>query len=165
MMTGRPRTKKTGPNPPSFASGASAAVFFRDRPRRLALVLVLVLRVLGVAQIGVQLLLNVWSGAVFDAIEQRDTTELMRQVAVFAGLAVAFLALSAYHLYGKMRFQVEWRIWITDHLVADWLAHGRHRELSRMGQSHDNPDQRIAEDVRPRDEAAVDFADGSFMRC
>ena len=135
--------------------------FFRDR-RAVAWRLVLTLAVLAIGQIAVQLLLNLWGGAIFDAIEQRDVAVMLRQALLFAGLAVAFLALSAYHIYGKMRLQVAWREWITDRLLADWLVPGRDRVLSLKGHDLDNPDQRIAEDVRLATEAAVDLADGLF---
>ena len=120
------------------------------------------LALLGVAQVGVQLSLNVWSGMVFDAIEQRDTSAVLRQVGLFVGLASAFLLLSGYTLFAKMRLQVEWRAWITNRLVTDWLAHGRNAELAVRGDAPDNPEQRIAEDVRLAAEGAVDFADGIF---
>jgi putative ATP-binding cassette transporter len=124
--------------------------------------LVAALALLGIAQVGVQLSLNVWSGLVFNAIEQRDTAAVLREVGLFVGLAAAFLLLSGYTLFAKMRLQVDWRAWITNRLVTDWLAHGRNAELAAMGCAHDNPEQRIAEDVRLAAEGAVDFADGIF---
>jgi putative ATP-binding cassette transporter len=124
--------------------------------------LVAALALLGVAQVGVQLSLNVWSGMVFDAIEQRDMEAVLRQVGFFVGLASAFLLLSGYTLFAKMRLQVDWRAWITNRLVTDWLAHGHNAELAVGGDAPDNPEQRIAEDVRLAAEGAVDFADGIF---
>ena len=135
--------------------------FFRER-RRLSRRLVLALAGLGLAQIAVQLLLNMWSGAIFDAIEQRDVAAMLRQVAVFAGLAASFLGLFAWHIYAKMRMQVAWREWVTERLLEDWLAPGRARELAIADRALDNPDQRIAEDVRLASEGAVDLADGLF---
>jgi putative ATP-binding cassette transporter len=136
--------------------------FFAGRNGWRVKLLVLVLALLGIAQVGVQLLLNVWSGIVFNAIEQRDTAAVFRQVGLFVGLASAFLLLSGYTLFVKMRLQVDWRAWITNRLVTDWLAHGRNSELAASGDAPDNPEQRIAEDVRLATEGAVDFADGIF---
>ena len=124
--------------------------------------LALLLAILAIAQVVIQLLLNVWSGAVFNAIEQRDIPGVLHQVGIFAVLATAFLALSGYSLFTKMRIQVEWRAWITNRLVSDWLAQGRNAELAQMGSTHSNPDQRISEDVRIAAEGAVDFAEGIF---
>jgi len=124
--------------------------------------LALLLAALAIAQVGVQLLLNVWSGAVFNAIEQRDIAGVLHQVGVFALLATSFLALSGYSLFTKMRIQVEWRAWITNRLVSDWLAQSRNAVLALMGSTHSNPEQRISEDVRIAAEGAVDFAEGIF---
>ncbi len=153
--------------PPHFGSPVhrywqiGGAVFSGQRRWRMR-GLALLLAILAVAQVAVQLLLNVWSGAVFNAIEQRDTVGVLHQVGVFAALATAFLALSGYSMFTKMRIQVEWRAWITNRLVSDWLAQGRNAELAQMGLTHSNPDQRISEDVRIAAEGAVDFAEGIF---
>ncbi len=163
MVDDRPasETASAGIGSPIAEFARIGGGFFRER-RGLAWRLVLTLAAIGAGQIAVQLLLNLWSGAIFDAIEQRDVAAMLRQVAAFAGLAAAFLALSAYNVYGKMRLQVAWREWITGRVLADWLAPGRDRELAAMGDAVDNPDQRIAEDVRLATEGAVDFADGLF---
>jgi len=136
--------------------------YFAGRRQVRAKLLVLTLAVLGILQIGVQLLVNVWSGAVFDAIEQRDVDGVLRQVAALVVLATAFLAFAGFHMHAKMRLQVGWRTWITEALIADWLAGDRPARLAAMGPEYDNPDQRIAEDVRLATESAVDFADGIF---
>ncbi len=137
------------------------AVFTGERRWRMR-GLTLLLAVLAIAQVAVQLLLNIWSGSVFNAIEQRDTAAVLHQVGVFAALATAFLALAGYNMFTKMRLQVEWRAWITNRLVSDWLAQGRNAELAQMGPAHSNPEQRISEDVRIAAEGAVDFAEGIF---
>ncbi len=136
--------------------------FLTGRKARAARLLVLALAVLGILQVGVQLLVNFWSGAVFDVIERRDVDGMIVQIAALAGLAVAYFVFSGYHMHTKMRLQVDWRVWITDRLIADWLVAGRPGRLVAMGPGYDNPDQRIAEDVRLATESAVDFADGIF---
>lgn len=136
--------------------------FFAGRKARPARLLVAALAVLGVLLVGVNLLVNFWSGAVFDVIERRDVDGIIGQIGCLAALAVAYLLFSGYHMHAKMRLQVEWRVWITDRLIADWLVADRPGRLVAMGSGYDNPDQRIAEDVRLATESAVDFADGIF---
>jgi vitamin B12/bleomycin/antimicrobial peptide transport system ATP-binding/permease protein len=165
MASSSAAAKVAGPRVPYTAVAAFWRIgggFFAGRGGWRIKLLVAALALLGVAQVGVQLSLNVWSGMVFDAIEQRDTAAVLRQVGLFIGLASAFLLLSGYTLFAKMRLQVDWRAWITNRLVTDWLAHGRNAELAASGDAPDNPEQRIAEDVRLAAEGAVDFADGIF---
>jgi vitamin B12/bleomycin/antimicrobial peptide transport system ATP-binding/permease protein len=136
--------------------------FFSGRKARAARLLVGALAVLGILQVCVQLLVNFWSGAVFDVIEKRDIDGVLAQVVALAALAIAYFVFSGYHMHVKMRLQVNWRVWITDRLIADWLVGDRPARLAAMGAGYDNPDQRIAEDVRLATESAVDFADGIF---
>src|SRR5437879_2080593 len=59
------------------------------------------------------------------------------------------------------RSRSPWR-WLTERLVARWLHEGRHYQLTFMTGDHDNPEQRIAEDVRLMTDAAVEFFAGMF---
>src|SRR3989475_6952209 len=44
--------------------------------------------------------------------------------------------------------QIRWRRWLTDHYLDAWLADRAYYRMQLMGGSTDNPDQRIAEDLR-----------------
>jgi hypothetical protein len=44
--------------------------------------------------------------------------------------------------------QLGWRAWMTEQLVGRWMEDGRHYRLNFTQGQHDNPDQRIAEDIR-----------------
>lgn len=134
--------------------------YFKSTERRTAWALAIGLAVLVVMQIVIQVLLNLWNGQLFNAIDQRDTNQLWRLIAVFCVLAGGSLAVAALQIYTKMRLQLDWRTWITQRLLGEWLYRGRHYQLRFTEGDHDNPDQRIAENVRLVTEAAVDFASG-----
>src|SRR2546425_9555022 len=44
--------------------------------------------------------------------------------------------------------QIRWRRWLTDHYLAAWLPDRAYYRMQLVGGSTDNPDQRIAEDLR-----------------
>ncbi len=113
-----------------------------------------------IAQVLVQVRLNVWNGAFFDALEKHDVAEFVRQIGVFAVVGGASAAIAVANLYFKMRLQLDWRGWITRRLVARWLESSRLYQLAFVDGDHDNPDQRIADDVRLMVETAVDLAAG-----
>jgi hypothetical protein len=59
-----------------------------------------------------------------------------------------------------MTIQRRWRKWLTDNLVDRWLTSGRYYQLNLVSGDHQNPEYRIADDVRIATEAPVDFVTG-----
>jgi putative ATP-binding cassette transporter len=113
---------------------------------------------LTVAQVGLAVWGNYWNRALFDALEQRTARGVLLQVGVFAIIFVLSILVTAAHLVVKRWLQLDWREWITRRVVGEWLADGRHYRLRFTRGEHDNPDQRIAEDIRIATEVAIALA-------
>src|SRR5262249_29356709 len=60
----------------------------------------------------------------------------------------------------RMTTQRHWRAWLTDHMLDRWIRSGRYYQLNLISGDHQNPEYRIADDVRIATEAPVDFAAG-----
>ena len=67
------------------------------------------------------------------------------------------MAITATHLIIKRRLQLAWRGWLTDKLIGQWMYDGRHYLVTHIVGQHDNPDGRIAEDIRIATEYAIDL--------
>jgi len=83
-------------------------------------------------------------------------------IGVLALIIVTNVLITTTHLRVKRRLQVEWRSWLTGRVLDEWLSAGRHYHVSFVPGEHDNPDQRIAEDIRISTEFAVDLAHSLF---
>ena len=59
-----------------------------------------------------------------------------------------------------MTAQRKWREWLSQHLIALWLANDRYCQLHLVPGDHENPEYRIAEDARVATDAPIDFAVG-----
>jgi putative ATP-binding cassette transporter len=118
----------------------------------------LLLFLLTLAQVGLAVWINYWNRALFDALEQRTASDVLIQVAVFAVIFLLSIAVTAAHLMVKRALQLDWRDWLTEQLVGRWLEDGRHYRLQFSAGQHDNPDQRIAEDIRIATESAIALA-------
>lgn len=104
--------------------------------------------------------MNLWNRAIFDALERKDSgTVLSLSMIYFAILAVS-VGMSVVHVYARMTFQRRWRKWMTDDLVGRWLTAGRYYQLNLVSGDHQNPEYRIADDVRIATESPVDFVTG-----
>jgi putative ATP-binding cassette transporter len=115
----------------------------------------LLLLLLTMTQVGLTVWSNYWHRALFDALEQRSLQGLLLQAAVFALIFILSIAVTALHLIVKRWLQIDWRAWLTEQLVDRWMKDGRHYRLTFCSGDHDNPDQRIAEDIRIATESAI----------
>ena len=66
----------------------------------------------------------------------------------FCVLAAAFIVLAVYQLYLNQWLQIRWRRWMTQHYLDHWLDGANHYRMQLLGDAADNPDQRIAEDIK-----------------
>lgn len=118
----------------------------------------LILISLTVAQVFVPILTNLWNKQLFDALEARSMDRFLLMLAASLGIICYNVAISVSHLWVKRKIQLGWRRWITVHVIKHWLTRGRHHLITYIPGDHDNPDGRIAEDVRIITEFAVDLA-------
>ncbi len=123
----------------------------------------LLLLVLTVAQVALTIWGTYWNRWLFDALEQRTASGVLRQVGVFALIFTISIAVTAAHLMVKRWLQLDWRRWMTERLVGRWMDAGRHYWLAHVPGEHDNPDQRIAEDIRIATESAIGLAHTLFF--
>src|SRR3981081_4056300 len=138
----------------------SARGFWGKSGDRLAWIFCIGLLALIVTNVGFQYGINVWNRAIFDAIEKHDSASVFHLSAVFFPLALGSLPLAVAHVYARRRTQRRWRAWLTNSVVSRWLTGGRYYQLNLVGGDHQNPEYRIAEDLRVATDAPVDFATG-----
>jgi len=124
---------------------------------RLALVAALT-----VAQVAVQVGLNSWSARLYNALEARQLDTFLRLIGTFVLLLLASIAVFSTSLYVRRRLQFAWRVWLTKNTLSVWMAEGRHYQLGLITGDHDNPDGRVAEDIRVTTESAVDLGQSLF---
>jgi putative ATP-binding cassette transporter len=122
---------------------------------------VVALLALTVAQVGLAVWINHWNRDLFDALERRALREVLAQAAVFVAILVSSIVVTGVHLMVKRWLQLDWRRWLASVLLGHWMADGRHHRLALRPGEHDNPDARIAEDVRIATETAVALAHGA----
>jgi putative ATP-binding cassette transporter len=138
----------------------SAGGFWGRNGARLAWILPSALVVIIVLNVAVQYGVNVWNRAIFDALEKRDSATVFFLSAIFLPLAATSVCLGVLGVYTRMSIQRRWRAWLNDNVVDRWLKNGRYYQLNLVSGDHENPEYRIAEDLRVSTDAPVDFAVG-----
>jgi putative ATP-binding cassette transporter len=105
--------------------------------------------------VGLNVLLNSWNNAFYNALQDKDWDAFVYQLGYFCVLATAFILLAVYQLYLNQWLQIRWRRWLTETYLDRWLAGANHYRMQLLGDAADNPDQRIAEDVRQFIDAGI----------
>lgn len=139
-----------------------AGPYWRDGGRWRARSLTLLLVVLTIGQVALAVALNRWTEGLFDALEQRALDRFLVLIGLLGGIIAANAGVVTLHLRVKRRIQIDWRAWLTRHVVDDWMTAGRHYQASITPGEHDNPDGRIAEDVRIATEYAIELGHSLF---
>lgn len=89
---------------------------------------------------------NQWQRQFFDAIEQRDSGQLVPLMLVFlAIMAMQVAMILAENLIDGL-LSIRWRTFLTRDYLDRWMARNRYAEIERL-RIIDNPDQRIADDL------------------
>ncbi|MEI2685480.1 MAG: SbmA/BacA-like family transporter [Cypionkella sp.] len=123
----------------------------------------LLLVLLTIFQIGMAVVTTQWNADLFDALEQRSRVGIMRQVGLLLAIFLVSIAVTTYHLVVKRRLLIGWRSWLTEKVTAKWMQRGRHYQITLIPEGdHDNPDGRIAEDIRIATEEAIALAHSLF---
>lgn len=104
--------------------------------------------------------INRWNKAIFDALEKRDAATVWQMAMLFVPLAAASVACGVTAVFLRMTTQRRWRAWLNEKVLDGWLANGRYYQLNLVSGQHENPEYRIAEDLRVATDAPVDFATG-----
>src|SRR5215470_1294266 len=104
--------------------------------------------------------MNRWNRAMFDALQNKNGQTVLFLSFIYFALLAASVGVSVVQAYGRMTLQRTWRRWLTDTLVDRWLTGGHYYQLNLVSGDHQNPEYRIADDVRIATESPVDFFTG-----
>ena len=132
-----------------------AAPYWRSERKWTIRGAVALLLALTLGQVGLVIWTSYWQRELFDALEDRSLQALLVQIATFAVIFLLTMLVTALHLHVKRWLQLDWRRWLTERLLDQWLSRGHHYQLLFKEGEHDNPDGRIAEDIRIVTDSAI----------
>ena len=144
----------------AFREALSLALpYWRSEERWAARGLLGIVVTLNLSLVAMSVLLSYWNREFFNALEVRNAgnfsallfTWLDTESGLMPGfvwIAALYIVIAVYALYLRQALQIRWRRWITETLLASWLADRAYYRLSLTGQGTDNPDQRLSEDAK-----------------
>lgn len=125
-----------------------AIPYFRSEDSRPGRILLAAVIAIELAVVGVSVLINQWNARFYNALQDRAWDSFVRELMIFCVLAAGYIVLRVYQLYLNQWLQIRWRRWMTAQYLEHWLAGHNHYRMQMLGDAADNPDQRIAEDIR-----------------
>jgi putative ATP-binding cassette transporter len=93
-------------------------------------------------------LYNDWNRAFFEALQERDVEAFGPLLLRFGMLASLFILGAVFRRYLTQMLQMNWRIWMTRNFLDRWMGSHTFYRLETAHNDTDNPDQRIADDLR-----------------
>ena len=117
-----------------------------DRPTAWGLLIAILALTLGLVWLNVQY--NYWNRNFFNALEAKDTRAFWHLIPYFFGLSVLTVVGGGLQTWLTQKLQMRWRLWLTGEYLDDWLSKQRYYRLEHDPKGTDNPDQRIAEDLK-----------------
>ena len=136
-----------------------AGPYWRSEERWRARFLLGVVVALNLSLVGMNVLLSYWNREFFNALQAKDGGAFWqllfwwRQTEVgpmpgFVFVAALYILVAVYQLYLRQALQIRWRRWLTREFLDRWLSGRAYYRIGLTDAGTDNPDQRIAEDVR-----------------
>lgn len=125
-----------------------AAPYFRSEDKWPGRTLLAAVIAIQLALVAIDVILNAWQNRFFNALQDYNWDVFVHELGVFCVIAACYIALAVYQLYLQQWLQIRWRRWLTRHYLGEWLHRANHYRMQLQGDAADNPDQRIAEDVK-----------------
>jgi putative ATP-binding cassette transporter len=112
--------------------------------------LTLLATVVGLALMAVymEVQFNRWNNDFYNTLQNKDQADFFRELGRFTLLAFTWIIIVVYQRYFQQMLQIEWRTWLTERFLADWLRDQGYYRMQLLNLGTDNPDQRIADDLR-----------------
>jgi vitamin B12/bleomycin/antimicrobial peptide transport system ATP-binding/permease protein len=127
---------------------ALAKPYWVSRERAKALTLLGTVVGLALTLVWLEVQFNFWNNDFYNTLQNKDQAEFFRQLGKFGLLALTYIVTAVYRLYFLQMLTIEWRTWLTEHFLENWMKDQAYYRMQLLDRGTDNPDQRIAEDLR-----------------
>ena len=141
-----------------------AKPYFKSEEKWIAWGLLGVIIALNLFMVYLNVLYTYWYRVAYDALQTKDAVKFWQSmftyrfvkgypwfVPGFCPYAVVNIIVAVYTFYLNQMLEIRWRRWITEGFVREWLEKRAYYQISltaHAGSALDNPDQRIADDLR-----------------
>lgn len=149
--------------------------YFRSEEKGAAWALLIGVLAMNLSLVAINVIFSYWNREFFNTLQQKDATAFLDLLLYYRKtesglmpgyvyLIAVYVGVAVYARYVQQWLEMRWRRWLTAHYLDQWLADRAYYRLS-LNTDHaaygtDNPDQRIAEDLREFTRRSLDLTIG-----
>ena len=136
----------------------AAFVFFRSKliPRWKQWIMLALLLFLSLSVSGINVVISYIGNFFTTALAEKDQTTFWRFMWVYAGVFIIGTPLVVVYRYTQDKLGLYWREWMTDSFLDRYFQNRAYYEVNSQKEI-DNPDQRIAEDIKSFTSSSLNF--------
>jgi len=122
--------------------------YWKSEEKSSAWALLIAIIVLTLAMVYLSVQFNTWYNDFYNSLQDKNKDAFFFQLGKYCILATLYIIAAVYAFYLNQMLQIRWRRWMTDRYLREWLAQRTYYRMQLTGGQTDNPDQRIAEDMK-----------------
>jgi len=136
----------------------AAFIFFRSKliPRWKQWIMLALLLFLSLSVSGINVVISYISNFFTTALAEKDQITFWRFMWVYAGVFIIGTPIVVIYRYTQDKLGLYWREWMTDSFLDRYFKNRAYYEINSQKEI-DNPDQRIAEDIKSFTSTSLDF--------
>jgi len=136
----------------------AAFVFFRSKliPRWKQWIMLALLLFLSLSVSGINVVISYIGNFFTTSLAEKDQTTFWRFMWVYAGVFIIGTPIVVIYRYTQDKLGLYWREWMTDNFLDRYFQNRAYYEVNSQKEI-DNPDQRIAEDIKSFTSSSLDF--------
>lgn len=133
-----------------------AKPFFFSPERFKALGLLVLLLTLSMSVTRVSVWMSEIAGSYMNALTERKSEEFYRAIRLFAIAVLCATPIVVMYRFTEEKFALLWRRWLTQYYIIRYFSHRSYYRIN-LERSLDNPDQRIADEIRTFTGTSISF--------
>jgi putative ATP-binding cassette transporter len=136
----------------------AAFIFFRSKliPRWKQWIMLALLLFLSLSVSGINVVISYISNFFTTALAEKDQITFWRFMWVYAGVFIIGTPIVVIYRYTQDKLGLYWREWMTDSFLDRYFQNRAYYEINSQKEI-DNPDQRIAEDIKSFTSTSLEF--------
>lgn len=123
-------------------------IYWRSPDALVGTFLLLVAISLELATVQASVAMAAAEGRIFDALGDRNMGGFFGAMGLYLGVIGVYVFTSTFRIWVRARLDIRWREHVTASFVERWIGPEAYRDAEIHPSGLDNPDQRIAEDIR-----------------
>ncbi len=122
--------------------------FWNSKHWKYGLLMVLALIGLELLFVYTSVIFNQWYVGFYDSLQELNKDKFFYSVKQWFIIVGCILVVFISKFFLNVWLQLQWRIWMTEKYLNKWLGNKTFYGTKVIGQESDNPDQRIADDIK-----------------